>query len=146
MNEITVRYAELTDSEALAILISQLGYPTSTHEMQDRLRSNLSHPDYHTWVAITGDEIVGVIGLHVGLAYDFTGPYVRILVLAIREGHRGQGIGSCLLVKAEERARSLNCHRMLVNSGNRPERTGAHAFYAHHGFVARGTSFSKGLS
>jgi hypothetical protein len=46
MNEIKIRIAGLKDSLEIAGLMSQLGYPTSSDEMEERLAAILLHSDY----------------------------------------------------------------------------------------------------
>ena len=48
-NELTIRTADLADAEALADLMTQLGYPTSQKEMSDRLAAIFPDPDYVTF-------------------------------------------------------------------------------------------------
>ncbi|MEK4759761.1 hypothetical protein MHH85_05810 [Viridibacillus sp. FSL E2-0187] len=38
-----------------------------------------NHSDYHTFVAEIDQQVVGLLGLHIGLAYEFSGCYGRIL-------------------------------------------------------------------
>jgi hypothetical protein len=58
--------AIVADSEAIARLVSELGYPTSTSQMQRRLETILNYDDYLTVVACEGGEIVGFIGTRSG--------------------------------------------------------------------------------
>src|SRR5262245_7861960 len=53
MDGVTLRQASITDSSRIAGLLTQLGYPTTPAEMEDRLAVLLSHSDYATFVAET---------------------------------------------------------------------------------------------
>ena len=52
----------MSDAPALAALICELGYETSSAEMSQRLKSILSDPRYGTFVAEIDNEIRGMIG------------------------------------------------------------------------------------
>ncbi|HEX7879087.1 MAG TPA: GNAT family N-acetyltransferase, partial [Candidatus Eisenbacteria bacterium] len=69
MTHLAIRDAVLDDAEALARLVTDLGYPTSVEQMRMRLGRIRSDDDYRTLVAIDLDDIVGFIGLRIGLNY-----------------------------------------------------------------------------
>ncbi len=50
-SEIAIRPATLQDAESLAILMTQLGYLTPTHEMEERLKNIMEQETYTTFVA-----------------------------------------------------------------------------------------------
>ena len=58
MADLAIREVAVADSQAIASLVSELGYPTSTSQMQRRLEVILNQPDYHTLVACGGGDIV----------------------------------------------------------------------------------------
>ena len=72
---IAIRPATLADAEPLARLMTELGYPTSSRQMERRLTSILGDVSYRTFVACDGDAIVGVIGTRVGPMYEIDEPY-----------------------------------------------------------------------
>jgi hypothetical protein len=71
---IAVRAATTADSDCIARLVSDLGYPTSSSQMYTRLESILADGDYHTLVACDGDRIVGFIGARLGPLYEGDDP------------------------------------------------------------------------
>jgi hypothetical protein len=75
------RPATLYDSEQIARLVSSLGYPTSSSEMQKRLESILSDQHYATLVACDAEQIVGFIGTRVGPLYESNDKYGQIMAL-----------------------------------------------------------------
>jgi len=101
MSEVQIRNACLRDSSVIARLMSQLGYPTSSDEMKERLADILPNSDYMTLIAEVQKDAVGVIGIGVGRYYEKTGVYGRLLALVVDERWRGQGIGASLVVQAE---------------------------------------------
>lgn len=59
---LTIREYRPEDLEALLPLYEQLGYPTRTDELRDRLAGLLSHEDYHLLVAECDGQLVAFIG------------------------------------------------------------------------------------
>jgi RimJ/RimL family protein N-acetyltransferase len=62
----------------------------------------------HSMVAVAGDEVVGMIHLEVS-RHGF-----GELGMLVRRGWRGQGIGSALLVAAEDLARDQGLHKLSL--------------------------------
>jgi hypothetical protein len=71
------RAATIADSEPIARLVSGLGYPTSSSQMQKRLESILGDQHYATLVACDAEQIVGFIGTRVGPLYESDDDYGR---------------------------------------------------------------------
>ena len=142
-NNCIIRPATENDIPALAELMNELGYPTSTQEMHVRYTALAAHPDYTTWVAVIDEQVIGMIGLIRQLYYEKNGMYVRIGALVINNQYRKKGIGKLLMQKAEQWAVETGAGQLLLNSGNREERKDAHAFYQHLGYEPKTTGFVK---
>src|SRR5688572_15826990 len=96
-----IRPATVADSRAIAFLVSQLGYPSSTGEVEERLGGILRDQDYATFVAEEGDRVMGVAGIRLGRYYERNGVYAQLVVLAVENKHRGGGTGHALVDAAE---------------------------------------------
>jgi GNAT superfamily N-acetyltransferase len=140
---ISIRTADLSDAPRLALLVSQLGYPTQAEEMAARLRRILACDSYRVAVAVRERMAVGVIAAHIGLQIEMNGRYGRVTALSVAEDHRGQGIGALLLAHAESWLQAKGAVVCIVNSSHR--RTGAHRFYEAEGYRATGLRFYKNL-
>jgi GNAT superfamily N-acetyltransferase len=125
----SIRDAAHTDAGSIAALISQLGYPTLESEMTVRLARLHSDSNYRTFVAEIGTNVVGVAGVGLAPYYERNGIYGRILVLAVDDKWRGNGIGGALVNVAEEWAASQGATAILVNSAH--HRNDAHEFYVY---------------
>jgi N-acetylglutamate synthase-like GNAT family acetyltransferase len=143
--EIQIRHAQLTDAEAIAQLINQLGYPTSVEQMKRRLESLEREKNYRTLVAVSDQLVVGVLGMSTNLFWEQDGSYVRVQVLIASESHRGQGIGKLLIQNCEAWAKEMNASAIYLNCGNRAERERAHFFYQQIGFVHKSSGYVKTL-
>jgi hypothetical protein len=64
--DLAIREVAVADSKAIARLVSELGYPTSTSQMQRRLEAILKDDDHYTLVACKGGDIVGFVGARSG--------------------------------------------------------------------------------
>ena len=140
-----IRRAKLSDAPQMAVLACQLGYPTTTAQMRQRLLT--IKPASEHAVLVADAPGAGVIGwTHVSrqplLDVDIRAEINGIIVA---EGHRSLGAGAKLLATAEAWARSHGCKGMSVRSNVIRER--AHQFYERNGFEHYKTqkSFRKPL-
>ena len=88
----TTRPAVPADAEAIAALLGELGYPSTSAHVEERL-ARLSTADYAVFVAVADGRVAGLMGLHrlTGLHLSEPGCYVNALVVAAE--WRGRGIG-----------------------------------------------------
>jgi GNAT superfamily N-acetyltransferase len=139
----TIRDAVLSDAEPVAELITELGYPTTSEAMRERLAMILADPGYATFVAETGGRVVGVAGGALGLYYEKDGLYARLVVLTVSSGARGLGLGARLVEAIEAWASGRGAREVVVNSGL--HRVEAHGFYERRGYSRTGFRFVKQL-
>lgn len=126
----SVREAVAGDAVALAALMTELGYPSSTEQILDRLRSLPQRGDL-VLVAESRGEVVGAIHLHRADTLA-SGRVVEILAFVVHEPARGAGHGRALLDAGIEWADGTGAREMRVRA--RTFRTQTHAFYRDHGF------------
>ncbi|WP_270181395.1 GNAT family N-acetyltransferase [Alkalihalobacillus sp. CinArs1] len=140
-----IREAISRDVKGLAHLMGELGYPTSVEEMEKRMCIIFENQYYQTYVYVDGDVVVGMIGFMHCYRYESSDSYIRINGFVVDSHARGKGIGKSLLHFAESWAEENGASLVTLNSGNRPERIDAHAFYERCGFVGSATGFYKKL-
>lgn len=128
---VEIRRAQATDVPSISALLSELGYPASPAEVEDRLlRRDSSH-----CVLVTAG---GLIALHRVPRLAEGSPFPRITALVVGADRRGHGIARALLSAAEDVARQWGCQLIEVSSARQPERDAAHAFYTAAGFEDTG--------
>ncbi len=140
---LVMREAKQEDIPRLVVLMDQLGYPVTEEDFRTRFAPIQEHSDYQTYVAESDGEVVGMIGLIKEMRFERDGIHVRVGSLVVDDRYRGSGIGRALLLAAEGWAGTVGAHALALNSGNREERTVAHAFYRHLGFTGTSTGFVK---
>jgi N-acetylglutamate synthase-like GNAT family acetyltransferase len=141
--DVTIRAAEAADIDALADLMTQLGYETRASEMQMRMEAILADKHYVTFVAVSKGKVCGMIGTFTCYSYEHNSPSGRILVLVVSEKMRGRGVGHALVAAAEKDLAQKNISRIAVNT--RFERKEAHEFYEKAGYKRNGFRFVKEL-
>lgn len=144
-DEVYIRDACEDDIEAIALLMDDLGYPTSVSEMQNKIKNIFLHPDYRTIVALLNNEIVGFSGLMKGFSFERSGKYVRIISFVVKNGVRNKGIGKLLIQASEDWAIGQGADSVVISSGNRDERKAAHMFYQKLGYAIKSSGFFKQL-
>jgi len=141
--DVTIRAAETADTDALADLMTQLGYETRASEMQMRMEAILADKHYATFVAVSKGKVCGMIGTFTCYSYEHNSPSSRILALVVSEKMRGRGVGHALIAAAEKGLSQKNISRVAVNT--RFERKEAHEFYEKLGYTRNGFRFVKEL-
>jgi GNAT superfamily N-acetyltransferase len=145
MTQILIRPYQSIDLIAITELMSDLGYPTTTEDMQKRMEKIESLSDYHTFVAEREGQVAGMIGTRDVYYYEGDGLVTQISLLVVKSELQGHGIGRALLRFVEEWAKQNGASSLYLTSGMKPERLRAHAFYQQAGFVTNGYRFVKPL-
>lgn len=126
-----IRGAVETDTETIAVLSGQLGYPAPTSEVQERLQRILTQGDGLVFVAEIGGRVVGWV--HVHGKHDLESPArAEIGGIVVDERHRRRGIGEELMAAAEDWARSMRYATLRLRSN--VIREDAHRFYRRLGY------------
>jgi ribosomal protein S18 acetylase RimI-like enzyme len=96
----------------------------------ERLRA---HPTTLIFLALSGNEPVGIVTCFVGFSTFAARPLVNIHDLHVEQNYRRRGIARLLLDAVEKRARELGCCKLTleVQESNR----GALGLYGSFGFV-----------
>lgn len=140
------RNASSDDTQAIALLLSDLGYPSSIDAVRLRYKNVFDHNDYKTLLAIDNSGcIVGMVGMLQSLSYEHDGKYIRILAMVVSKENRNKGIGKLLINEAKVWAKEIGADTIVLNSGNRQERHGAYVFYQKMGFEIKSSGFIKKL-
>lgn len=132
LSQLKIRRARQNDATRLAELCGQLGYPTSSRQMADRLKSVLRQKTGACFVAETAEE--GLIGwIHVSVTPLLeVERRAEVNGLVVDEGVRSRGAGARLLEAGEHWARKMRCQGVSVRSNVIRER--AHEFYLRQGY------------
>lgn len=136
---------DLIKIKELLVLYEDLGYPTITEDLVNRLKKIYSHEDYYLLLLIKDDVIIGLSGMCKMMFYEKNGEYMRLLAFVINSNYREKGYGTLLLKESEILATQLGCKAITLNSGNKEERDNAHSFYKSNGFENKSSGFSKSL-
>lgn len=139
----SVRRFKDEDVDAVAALLSQLGYPTTPEQLIARLPRMTSEPGYHILVADVDGCVVGLTTVFIRHLINADAPLARIASMIVDEAWRSRGIGGELVAAAEAIARDAGCERIEVTSAE--ERTRAHEFYRRLGYNERPRRFIKYL-
>ncbi len=142
---IATRIATPDDAEAIACLLTELGYPTEADALPDRMAAMTNDGG----TVVVGFENTGnhqILGVASGarIATLHAGGHVAyITALVTSEQARGRGVGRALVTAIETWAREQGCSRLSVTSAE--HRADAHAFYPRCGLPFSGRRFSKTL-
>lgn len=142
-DELLIRPANGDDAAPLAALMTELGYLTTEEDMRERFRTIEREAHYKTFIAEYRGEVVGMAGALKSYYFELNGSYVRLAALVTKEAYRSQGVGKALVEAAEQWAREIGANAIVLNCGNRAERTAAHIFYQRRGFEAKSTGYMK---
>lgn len=110
------------------------GYHYDLDKTKYRLGEILVRTTDKIYVACIEGRVVGYIH---GSDYEctYSDSLKNIMAIAVDEGYRGKGVGKALLAAVEDWAKRCNCCGVRLVSGF--DRTNAHEFYLHCGYVNR---------
>jgi GNAT superfamily N-acetyltransferase len=141
--DIAIREARREDSEAVAELLGELGYPTDRTRFERRLERIQRDPRSRLFVATVNDRVAGLAGFHLLPLVEHDEPGCQLTALVVGKAYRRTGVGSELVRTVEREALARGGARLLVNTAK--HRGDAHAFYERLGFEATGLRFIKSL-
>src|SRR5258708_30047080 len=127
----------------MALLLTQLGYPTPADLLPNRVAAIEGEGGV---VFVAGDDTGKIVGLgsgarHATLHAGAQVAYITALVTVAEA--RGHGVGRALVAAIEAWARELGCTRLSVTSAE--HRADAHAFYPRCGLPYSGRRFTKNI-
>ncbi len=140
-----VRRATIEDLTSICSLAEQLGYPSSTEEMRDRMTAISSASDQAIYVIdLPGQPAAGYIHVFKHTSLE-SGTVAEIGGLVVDKQLRRLGLGKSLLSAAETWAREMDCSIIRLRSNI--IREDAHRFYQKSGYAITKTqyTFSKPL-
>lgn len=140
---VTLRPAQQADAENVAILMTELGYPSTEADVQDRLRRALHSPTSRCLVAHDGGEVIGLMTAELVPYFPNGSTVCRVTSLVVSAQHRRRGVGERLMAAAAEFAREHQCSGIELTSAER--RVEAHRFYERLGFSRTAFRFFRAL-
>ena len=141
MNDVSVREAGEGDAHGLAVLCTQLGYPAEPAAMPARLARLQLDDNARAFVAVQGDELVGLVTIHLRDTLNHQTPIAQITLLVVDERTRSRGVGRALVEACEGFARERGARRIAVTTAL--DRAGAHEFYERVGYRHTGRRYAK---
>lgn len=140
---VALRPAREADARYVAVLMTELGYPSTEAEAKHRIDQSLNSETSQCLVAETAGEVIGLISSEL-VPYFPTGTTIcRVTSLVVSSQHRRGGVGEKLLAAAAEFATGHRCSGIEVTSAER--RADAHRFYQKLGFSRTAFRFFRAL-
>ena len=141
--KIKIRKAEMHDIDSIAALSLELGYRPEKSEIEIKLVKFSPDPNEAVYVAET-DKVLG--WMHISHVEPLESkPFVEIRGIVVDQEYRGKGIGTQLIVKAEEWAKERGCSKIRVRTNIEREET--RQYYRRLNFISKKTQevFEKEL-
>jgi GNAT superfamily N-acetyltransferase len=139
---LTVREAVPADSEAVAELLDELGYPVPAREAAARLGRAGGE---RVLVAESGGRLLGLVAVAVAWHLPHAAPLARITALVVAGRARGRGVARRLMASAEALAAAAGCEGVELTSALRPDRAAAHRLYDSLGYERTSHRFWRPL-
>lgn len=140
----TIRPATLRDTDAICVLLGELGgYDDAREFLPGRLGAIIHHPDHYLLVCEIDGELAGLSSLHIIPELGLPSDTAILRYLVVRALGRGQGVGRLLEQRCCEIARQRGCGRIQLHCAE--QRARAHVFYRGLGYEESPKWFTKGL-
>jgi GNAT superfamily N-acetyltransferase len=137
-----IRPATAGDATALGRLLGQLGYPTDANDIPARIEKLGARPGTIVLVAESDDgDVIGAATVHLFDALHTDAPNAWLTAVVVDERARGRGVGSALVVRAEDWAIRHGAQRISLTSAL--HRTRAHEFYKARQYQHTGVRLTR---
>jgi GNAT superfamily N-acetyltransferase len=140
---ITLRRATMNDAKHVALLLTELGYPSTEADVQERLDHALNNDASCCLVAQSAGDVIGLINAELVPYFPNSSTICRVTALVVLSPHRGRGVGEKLLAAVTDFARRHHCAGIELTSSER--RVDAHRFYQRLGFSRTSFRFFQAL-
>ncbi len=134
-----IRPASSTDATGISLLLTDLGYPSSVPEVEDRLARLAGLSEHALFIAELDGEAAGLCQVQ-GIPNIAGDGYAEIHALVVAEAYQRRGIGRKLVARAGTWANATGYGRLRLRSG--VHREDAHTFYVALGFAQAKASFA----
>lgn len=135
-----IRRGLVSDSNAIAQLLMQLGYPQVGNGAEEAI-AGYGNESYHLLVVELENVVVGFASLHWFDMFHSRGKIGRVTAICILEKFRSQGIGKKLLSACEEFLMDKGCTKVEITTNIK--RTLTHEFYQQNGYTIDSKRFIK---
>ena len=135
-----MKVIELTSVEEMMSTYEVLTelYPSLTKEEYVSELNFMSQHNYTQVVVMENELVLGLSGIWIGNKL-WCGKYLEIDNIIVSEKIRSQGVGKLLVEFIEEKAKSLGCNMMALDSYTTNFK--AHKFFYNQGFSPKGFHF-----
>ena len=146
---INIRKAEEKDIPSILALYSEIDFsneePLSLQNAKVIFSQIQSYPNYHIYVALVQEEIVGTFALLImdNLAHKGA-PSGIVEDVAVSREWQGKGIGKQMMAYSMQKCKEVGCYKMALSSN--AIRKNAHRFYESLGFRKHGYSFEVDIA
>jgi len=137
---ITIRSATTDDSERIASLFTDEGYPAGPSDIVSRLE-RFASPHSRVIVAELEGEVLGFIAIHALPRFEHDDRIIRVLALVVDAGVRERGVGHLLMTEAENVGRELGAAFTEVTAGH--HRPDAQRLFEALGYDATVTTYLR---
>ncbi|WP_339271048.1 GNAT family N-acetyltransferase [Paenibacillus sp. FSL R5-0470] len=135
---IHIRTTSFSDTQDIAKLSSELGYPLNIEQLADRLQDIRNRKDHVIYVAESDRQLIGWIHASVRMLIE-SPPFVEIGGLVVDQQHRGVGTGKQLVEACERWAAQIGVNKLRVRTNQ--TREDAVRFYTRIGFSQKKAQF-----
>jgi GNAT superfamily N-acetyltransferase len=131
-SQIVIRQAVPSDSEAVAVLLGELGYPKTDVFAHAKLQQLAKKENDRVFVAVEEGKTVGFASCHMMPLIHEEYNLCRVTALVVLPAHRRRKIATRLMNTVEQYAEKSGCGRVEITCGQR--RQDAHRFYERIGY------------
>lgn len=142
---VLIRDSKIEDFNDVLYLFGQL-WPNkelNTNDLKTVFKRGLQSDTDKYICAEENSKVIGFCALAVVNNFWQEGQIAYVYAMIVDDSFRGKGIGTSLLEKAFDIAKSIGCKKIELDSGFPREK--AHKFYEKKGFEKRAYLFSRDL-